>query len=139
MSQASRETFREIKESGALSEQLFRVYRTLWNLERENGHGQTHNEISAAMLKRWNYPPNYHRNTNARLNDLEKLGVVCRIAQRRCYFSGKPCTVWVTVDTLPEKKIQTPLQIAREKFKRARARFIVARDRYLKLKALAGK
>jgi hypothetical protein len=104
MSIASVKTFREITENGLLSLRRRQVYTAIHEMEKEKKTPYTMGEVAWKVANNYKFPKNYRHNTIARLCELEEAGVVERVGERKCTFSGHLCTTWRTVNALPIKK-----------------------------------
>jgi hypothetical protein len=96
--QTSIDAYRTIVESGRLGESKCAVYRWLFE------HGPaTRNELDQA-LGHGNPNPTFSR----RLTELEALGVVARVGQRRCLVTDYKSDLWDVTDKLPGQTERKP-------------------------------
>jgi DNA-binding HxlR family transcriptional regulator len=106
LSRASVDTFNQLEKDGVLSERRFQTLKALWLFEKDATEGLTHNEIAGHVNTLWKFPANYRHNVVARLCELEEIGLVRRVTEKKCTESGHLCTSWETVDTSNIKKIE---------------------------------
>lgn len=111
--QTSIQAFREIRDSGVLSRQRWRVYRTLYRCGPA-----TASEVYFKM----NLGQTLQASIPSRLNELHKMGCVDEITKRKCSYTGKTCIVWDVNGKLPipYKSPPTKTQIIKELRKKNR-------------------
>ncbi len=103
--QTSIDAFNKIKGNGLLSRRKLEVYGILY----KNGPLTAHEVVNIARKM---YPKANQTGFNARLSELEKLGVVSVVGQKINSISNKQNALWDVTNKLPEKpsKILTTKQ-----------------------------
>lgn len=101
--QTSVETYRLIESDGLLSKRRFEVYSILFNSGPLTAH-----EIVATARKQ--YPLANQTGFNARLSELEKLGVVETVGEKNNPVSGHKNLLWDVTDKLPSK-LEKPARV----------------------------
>ncbi len=101
--ETSIETYHHIKENGLLSQRRFEVYEILFH----NGPLTAHEVVKIARHK---YPEANQTGFNARLSELETMGVVQRVGSKINPVSGQKNHLWDVTVRLPEKIKTRPKQ-----------------------------
>jgi Fe2+ or Zn2+ uptake regulation protein len=99
MKKTSIETYKKIKDNGLLSQRRMEVYEILFNF----GPLTAHEVVKVARNK---YPEANQTGFNARLSELEKMGVVNVCGEKVNPVSGCKNSLWETTDHLPIKIIK---------------------------------
>lgn len=95
--QTSIEAFHQIRESGLLSRERFRVFATVFAM------GEcTSGEAFEAIEKRKERKSPLSQ-SRARFTELRDLGVIEEAGVRPCKVTGRNCIVWALTDNLPGK------------------------------------
>ena len=89
--QTSIDCFNQIKNSGSLSKSRFKVYETLYNLNKPS----TAREIFARILVVKIEP--------TRLTELRELGVIYEVSVRKCSITGVNSIEWDLTNNQPKK------------------------------------
>lgn len=94
MRQTSIEAYRRIEEDGSLSAAQWAVYDALFR----SPAGLTRNELDQKLS-----PGRPNALHSRRLAEMERAGVVRRLAARACSVSGHKCEVWDVTDAVPSE------------------------------------
>lgn len=87
------ETYSQIKEEGLLGALQFSVYHVLYNW----------GPLTQNELHRKHFNDTQPRNIQPRVSELEKMGVVSKVGERKCLITGRVCAIWDVTRALPSK------------------------------------
>jgi hypothetical protein len=87
------EAYRQLVESGDLTERQLDVYGVLLRLRHKYLTGMTAREI-AEYLRSSDFGGRPHSGVHGRLRELEDLGLARQIGSRRCPHSHRVCMAW---------------------------------------------
>ena len=99
MRSTSLQAYTAIKEGGLLSQLRFEVY------EKIVEHGpMTANEMWGFYFKE----SRQAHSISPRFSELESMGVLYQLMERKCRYTGNNAIVWDVTDNLPSKPVKAP-------------------------------